>query len=201
MSHKVGVLALQGDVREHVRALGAAGVTPVEVKHAEQIDSLDGIVIPGGESTTIGKLLDRYQLLDPLRERVGRGMPLYGTCAGAILMATSIVGRQDAPHRLGVMDIAVRRNGYGRQLDSFEADLEVDGLDGNFRAVFIRAPVVEESGSDVEVLAEVEGRPVFVRQGSMLASTFHPEMTPDARLHEMFVRLIDEKRFGCPDQP
>lgn len=196
---KVGVLGLQGDVREHVRALESAGATTSVVKRADQLAAVDRLVLPGGESTTIGKLLDRYDLLDPLRARVRSGMPLYGTCAGAILMATEIVGRDDAPHRLGVMDIAVRRNAYGRQLDSFEADLDVAGLDGDFRAVFIRAPVIEETGADVEVLAEVDGHPVLVRQGTMLASTFHPEMTPDARLHEMFVQLIDKGRG--PDQP
>ncbi len=189
---KVGVLGLQGDVREHVRALESAGATTSVVKRADQLAAVDRLVLPGGESTTIGKLLDRYDLLDPLRERVRTGMPLYGTCAGAILMATQIVGRHDAPHRLGVMDIAVRRNAYGRQLDSFEADLDVAGLDSHFRAVFIRAPVIEETGPDVQVLAEVDGHPVLVRQGTMLASTFHPEMTPDARLHEMFVQLATE---------
>ena len=189
---KVGVLGLQGDVREHVRALESAGAATSVVKRADQLAAVDGLVLPGGESTTIGKLLDRYDLLDPLRDRVRDGMPLYGTCAGAILMASEIVGPQDAPHRLGVMDIAVRRNAYGRQLDSFEADLAVDGLESDFRAVFIRAPVIEGTGAEVEVLAEVDGRPVLVRQGTMMASTFHPEMTPDARLHEMFVSLIDK---------
>ena len=189
---KVGVLGLQGDVREHVRALESAGATSSVVKCVDQLAEIDALVVPGGESTTIGKLLDRYDLLDPLRRRVHEGMPLYGTCAGAILMATEIVGPQDAPHRLAVMEIAVRRNAYGRQLDSFEADLQVTGLEGGFRAVFIRAPVIERAGSDVEVLAEVDGRPVLVRQGRLLASTFHPEMTPDARLHEMFVQLVKE---------
>ena len=188
------MLGLQGDVREHVRALEDVGATTSVVKRADQLSEVDGLVLPGGESTTIGKLLDRYDLLDPLRERVHDGMPLYGTCAGAILMATEIVGQQDAPLRLGVMDIAVRRNAYGRQLDSFEADLTVHGLDDDFRAVFIRAPIIEETGPEVEVLAEVDGHPVFVRQGSMLASTFHPEMTPDARLHEMFVQVVEETR-------
>ena len=189
---KVGVLGLQGDVREHLGALESAGATSFNVKRADQLAEVDALVLPGGESTTIGKLLHRYDLLDPLRARVREGLPLYGTCAGAILMATQIVGSQDAPHRLGVMDIAVRRNAYGRQLDSFEADLDVDGLEGDFRAVFIRAPVIEDAGPGVEVLAEVDGHPVLVRQGTMLASTFHPEMTPDARLHEMFVHLVAE---------
>lgn len=191
---KVGVLGLQGDVREHIRALESAGAAPSIVKRLDQLAEVDALVLPGGESTTIGKLLDRSGLLQPLRDRVEDGMPLYGTCAGAILMAREIVGDQDAPHRLGVMDISVRRNAYGRQLDSFEADLQVTGLDPDFRAVFIRAPVIEAAGDAVQVLAEVEGRPVLVRQGRLLASTFHPEMTPDARLHEMFVQLVPEPR-------
>lgn len=184
------MLALQGDVREHARALESAGATACIVKRLDQLAEIDALVLPGGESTTIGKLLERYALLGPLRDRVRDGMPLYGTCAGAILMAQDIAGAEDAPHRLGVMDITVRRNGYGRQLDSFEADLEVEGLHGDFRAVFIRAPVIEATGAGVEVLAEVDGQPVLVRQGRLLASTFHPELTPDARLHEMFVQLI-----------
>ena len=192
---KVGVLALQGDVREHSRALELAGAVPVAVKRVDQLASVDALILPGGESTTIGKLLDRYELLDPLRGRVSDGMPLYGTCAGAILMAREIVGAQDAPHRLAVMDIAVRRNAYGRQVDSFEADLDVAGLQDDFRAVFIRAPVIESAGAGVEVLAEVGGHPVLVRQGGLMASTFHPEMTPDARLHEMFLDLV-EKEVG-----
>ncbi len=189
---KVGVLALQGDVREHVRALESAGAAASVVKGLDQLAEVDALVLPGGESTTIGKLLARYELLEPLRARVREGMPLYGTCAGAILMARDIAGPQDAPHRLSVMDITVRRNAYGRQLDSFEADLEVTGFDEAFRAVFIRAPVIEAAGDRVQVLAEVEGRPVLVRQGHLLASTFHPELTPDARLHAMFVQLINE---------
>ena len=189
---KVGVLALQGDVREHLRALGDAGATGVVVKRLEHLESVDALVMPGGESTTIGKLLDRYGLIEPLKERVRSGMPLYGTCAGAILMADEVVGRQDAPHRLGVMDIAVRRNGYGRQLDSFEADVDVEGLDATFRAVFIRAPLIERVGDAVEVLAGLDGHPVLVRQGPLLASTFHPEITPDARVHALFVKLVEE---------
>ena len=190
---KVGVLGLQGDVREHLRALESAGATGTVVKRVDQLDQVDGLVLPGGESTTIGKLLDRYELLEPLRERAARGMPLYGTCAGAILMATDIVGPQDAAHRLRLMDISVQRNAYGRQVDSFEVDLEIAGLDPPFRGVFIRAPVIESVSDEVEVLAEVDDRPVLVRQGHLMASTFHPEMTPDARVHEMFVRTIDRE--------
>ena len=189
---KVGVLGLQGDVREHLRALTNVGTAASVVKKADQLDAVDALVIPGGESTTIGKLLDLYGLIEPLQERARAGMPLYGTCAGAILMADQIVGPQGAPHRLGLMDISVRRNAYGRQVDSFEADLEVSGIEGSFRAVFIRAPAIEEVGDGVEVLAVVDEQPVLVRQGSLLASTFHPEMTPDARVHELFVKLAEE---------
>ena len=183
---KVGILALQGDVREHARALEDAGATPVEIRYPEELNGVDALVLPGGESTTIGKLLDRFDLLEPLTERARAGMPLYGTCAGLILMATEIVGSHEAPHRLAVLDIAVQRNAYGRQIDSFEADLAVKGLDDAFRAVFIRAPIVESIGDGVEVLAEHDGHPVLVRHGALLASTFHPEMTGDNRVHELF---------------
>ena len=186
----VGVLALQGDVREHARALHEAGATPVEVRHPDQLDDVAGLVMPGGESTTIGKLLDRFSMLEPLRERAAAGFPLYGTCAGLILMARDVVGEDPAPHRLGVLDVAIRRNAYGRQVDSFEADLDVRGLDEPFRAVFIRAPVIERVGDDVEVGAEWHGRPVLVRRGSLMGSTFHPEMTADARLHAAFVEIV-----------
>ncbi|HEX2049913.1 MAG TPA: pyridoxal 5'-phosphate synthase glutaminase subunit PdxT [Actinomycetota bacterium] len=186
---KVGVLGLQGDVREHVRAVAAAGATPAVVKRADELADADALVLPGGESTTIGKLLDRFGLLEPLRARARAGMPLYGTCAGLILMARDVVGEHDAPHRLGVLDVAVRRNAYGRQVESFEADLDVAGRDEPFRAVFIRAPAIEETGADVEVLARHEGRPVLVRQGRLLASSFHPELSNDASVHELFVAL------------
>ncbi|MGH2756631.1 MAG: pyridoxal 5'-phosphate synthase glutaminase subunit PdxT [Actinomycetota bacterium] len=187
---KVGILALQGDVREHARALEAAGATPVPVRYPEQLQDVDALVLPGGESTTIGKLLDRFGLLEPVTERARAGMPLYGTCAGLILMATDISGPHDAPHRLGVIEMTVERNAYGRQIDSFEADLQISGLDGAFRAVFIRAPIVESVGDEVEVLAEHDGRPVLVRRGPLLASTFHPEMSGDNRVHELFVDLV-----------
>ena len=183
------MLALQGDAREHLRALESAGATPVEVRTATHLGEVDAIVMPGGESTTIGKLLDRFELLEPLRERATDGMPLFGTCAGLILMANEIVGGQDAPHRLGVMDIGVRRNAYGRQVDSFESELRVSGFDDPFTAVFIRAPVIERVGEGVEVLATSDDVPVLVRQGNLVASSFHPEMTGDARLHEMVVEI------------
>lgn len=187
---KVGVLGLQGDFREHARALETSSATAVVVRTAGDLAGVDALVMPGGESTTIGKLLDRFGLLGPLRDRAQEGMPLYGTCAGLILMAKDVEGPQDAPHRLGLMDVAVRRNAYGRQLDSFETDLDVEGLDEPYRAVFIRAPVVERTGEDVEVLASVDGAPVLLRQGRMLASTFHPEITGDNRVHSMFVEMV-----------
>lgn len=187
---KVGVLALQGDVREHLHVLEVAGATPVLVRHPDELASVDALVLPGGESTTIGKLLARFGLLEPLTERARDGMPLFGTCAGLILMATEIVGAEDAPDRLGLMDLAVRRNGYGRQVDSFETDLDVTGLTGPLRAVFIRAPVVEKVGEGIEVLAVCEDRPVLLRRENLLGSTFHPEIAGDPRLHELFLGLI-----------
>ena len=187
---KVGVLGLQGDVREHAAALDSAGATAVIVKQPDELASVDGLVIPGGESTTIGKLLDRFGLLEPLVERARDGLPLYGTCAGAILMARDVIGKEQAPHRVPVLDIVVRRNAYGRQVDSFESDLSVIDMDTPFRAVFIRAPVIEEAGEGVDVLATVDERPVLVRQGRNLASTFHPEMTGDNRVHNLFLTAI-----------
>jgi pyridoxal 5'-phosphate synthase pdxT subunit len=183
---KVGILGLQGDVREHARAIDTSGGTPVIVKRAHELESVDALILPGGESTTIGKLLARFELLDLLVQRARSGMPVYGTCAGLILMARSITGEQDAPHRLNLMNVSVRRNAYGRQVDSFETDLTVGDIDA-FRAVFIRAPVIEEVGADVEVLAVHDGHAVMVRQGPMLASSFHPELTGDSRLHAYFL--------------
>jgi pyridoxal 5'-phosphate synthase pdxT subunit len=187
---KVGVLALQGDAREHMRALDSAGATPRDVRTAAQLAEVDALIIPGGESTTIGKLLDRFEMIEPLKERVTGGMPLFGTCAGLILMATEVVGAQDVPHSIGVLDVGVRRNAYGRQVDSFESDLLVSGLEGLFTAVFIRAPVIERVGDGVEILATCDGVPVLVRQEHLVASSFHPEMTGDARLHAMFVEIV-----------
>ena len=186
---KIGVLALQGDVREHERALEAAGATAARVRRLAELDDVDALIVPGGESTTIGKLLDRFELLEPVSERAAAGMPLWGTCAGLILMARDVTGKEDAPHRFGVLDVTVTRNAYGRQTESFETDLDVAGLDEPYRAVFIRAPVIESSGPEVEVLATFDGKPVLVRSGSLMASSFHPEMTADCRVHEMFVDL------------
>lgn len=189
---KAGVLAIQGDVREHKLMLERAGSTATEVRHRHELDSVDALVIPGGESTTIGKLLDRFDLLEPLRARVAVGMPVFGTCAGLILLADDVVGRDEAPHRIGGLDVTVRRNAYGRQVDSFEAEVPVEMLGGAVRAAFIRAPVIERVGTDVEVLASWEGSPVLVRSGNIVASTFHPEVTGDHRLHKLMVEMSGE---------
>lgn len=186
---KVGVLGLQGDVREHVSALTSAGASAVVVKKAQQLDDVQGLVLPGGESTTIGKLLDRFGILAPLRQRAAEGLPVYGTCAGLILMAADIVGGHDAPHRLGTLDVSVQRNAYGRQVDSFETDLDAGDL-GMIRGVFIRAPSIERVGAGVEVLAEYDGRAVLVQEASMLASSFHPEMAGEDKVHRRFLELI-----------
>ena len=186
---KIGVLALQGDVREHSRSLIKVGATPLEVKTADDLACVAALILPGGESTTIGKLLDRFGLLEPVRSRAAEGMPLYGTCAGLILMAKNVAGDRQVDHRLSVMDITVRRNAYGRQVDSFETDLAVRGWQRPLRAVFIRAPVVDTAGPNVEVLANHDNRPVLLRQGHLLASSFHPEMTGDTRVHELFVAM------------
>ncbi|MDQ3784034.1 MAG: pyridoxal 5'-phosphate synthase glutaminase subunit PdxT [Actinomycetota bacterium] len=191
---KIGVLGLQGDVAEHATALEAAGATPVVVKRVDELGSVDGLIIPGGESTTIGKLLSRFELLEPLRRRVQAGMPVLGTCAGLILMATDVVGPSGAPHRLGVLDVSVRRNAYGRQVDSFEAAIDVAGIDQPVRVAFIRAPAIERTGDGVEVLATWEERPVLVRQDHMLASSFHPEITGETAIHRAFVAIATQSR-------
>jgi 5'-phosphate synthase pdxT subunit len=185
---RVGVLALQGDVREHAAVLARLGVEPVEVRTPEQLRSVDGLIIPGGESTTIGKLADRFGLTESLRRRIEEGMPTYGTCAGMIFLAAGVT--QGSQPQLGVLDAVVERNAFGRQNESFEADLEVVGWQHPFHAVFIRAPWVAKVGSGVEVLAEVEGHPVMVRQGNILATSFHPELTDDDRVHRLFLDLV-----------
>jgi 5'-phosphate synthase pdxT subunit len=190
---RVGVLALQGDTREHLAALSEAGAEAVKVRRVSELDSVDALVIPGGESTTMSKLLREFELMDPLRIRLADGMPAYGSCAGMILLATEIVdagvpGREALP--LGAIDMTVRRNAFGRQVDSFEGDIAFEGLDESMHAVFIRAPWVERVGADVQVLAEAAGHPVAVRQGRMLATSFHPEMTGDRRVHQLFVDIV-----------
>jgi 5'-phosphate synthase pdxT subunit len=193
---KVGVLALQGDVAEHRTMLARTGAEPVSVKTLPQLEEVDGLIIPGGESTTIGKLLRRFDLLEPLRRRVGEGFPMYGTCAGMILLADRILDAGSDQPAIGGMDIAVRRNAFGRQRESFETDLRLPAVgDEPLHAVFIRAPVVEETGAGVETLAALDdGRVVAARQGNLLVSSFHPELTDDARMHRFFVEMVDEAR-------
>jgi pyridoxal 5'-phosphate synthase pdxT subunit len=190
---RVGILALQGDVAEHARSLGELGADPLEVRSPADLAVSDMLVIPGGESTTMSLLLESSGLLDPLRGRLRAGMPVFGTCAGMILLASEISDGRPDQHCLGAIDIGVRRNAFGRQVDSFETDLTVLGLAGPFHAVFIRAPVVERVGEAVTVLASIEeddgtARPVFCRQGSVFVAAFHPELSGDNRLHEEFLR-------------
>jgi len=190
---RVGILALQGDVAEHVAMLRQADAEPVMVKRPEQLDQVDGLVIPGGESTTIGKLLRRFDLLDPIQQRARSSFPVYGTCAGMILLADQIEDAgQDQPS-IGGMDITVQRNAFGRQVDSFEADLDLPALGREpFHGVFIRAPLIKRVGQEVDVLAELDdGRVVAARQGNLLVSSFHPELTDDARLHRYFVAMVE----------
>jgi 5'-phosphate synthase pdxT subunit len=186
---KVGILALQGAVREHAQVLTELGADPVEVRAPEHLAAVDAIVMPGGESTTMSMLLESSELFDPLGERLRAGLPALGTCAGLILLAAEVTDGRPDQRSFGVLDVTVRRNAFGRQLDSFEADLDVAGLAGGpFPAVFIRAPVVERAGNDVDVLATVDGAPVLCRQGPVLAAAFHPELSGDLRLHQLFVK-------------
>ena len=191
----IGVLALQGDVREHLAMLARAGAAPLAVRRPEELDRVDGIVMPGGESTTMAKLARTFEVLDPLRERLRSGLPAFGTCAGMILLADRIEAGVAGQETFGGLDVVVRRNAFGRQVDSFEADLDVVGLDRPFHAMFIRAPCVEKVGNGVEVVATVAsgdevGRIVAVRQGQLLATSFHPEITGDPRFHELFVAMV-----------
>ena len=188
---RIGVLALQGDVREHLEALAALGIPGAEVRTLEQLDAVDGLIIPGGESTTIARLLLIFGMHEPLRARIAAGLPVWGTCAGAILLATR--ADLDRP-TLGVMDVLAERNAYGRQVDSFEVDLDIAGLDGGpLRAVFIRAPRLAEPGPGVEVLARLDdGSIAACRHGHMLATAFHPELTTDGRLHAYFLEMTEE---------
>jgi 5'-phosphate synthase pdxT subunit len=191
MAPRVGVLALQGDVLEHMQALERAGAVPFRVRDAEELAAAQGLVLPGGESSVIGMLLERYGLMDPAREAVRQGLPDLGTCAGLILMAREI--EDGNVPRLAVLDVRVRRNAFGRQVDSFEADLEVPTLgQPALRGVFIRAPQILAMGRGVEVLAELPSGPVLVRQGQLLAGAFHPELTDDLRVHEYFLQMVRE---------
>lgn len=198
MTPTVGVLAVQGDVREHLAALTASGARAVPVRRPSELAALDGLVLPGGESTVMDKLTRAFGLAEPLVAAIGDGLPVYGSCAGMILLADDVRGGEASQRTLGGMDVTVRRNAFGRQVDSFETDLPFSGLsDGDtpVRAVFIRAPWVERVGADVEVLATVPdgpaaGRVVAVRQGPLLATSFHPEVTGDRRVHELFVDIV-----------
>jgi 5'-phosphate synthase pdxT subunit len=184
---KVGVLALQGAFRAHLGVLAGLDIDGREVRRPEDLGDLTALLLPGGESTTMGRLLDTSGLRDPIAERLAAGLPAFGTCAGMILLAREVLDGRPDQRPLGIVDMAVRRNGYGRQVDSFEADLTVDGLAEPFPAVFIRAPVVESVSPDVEVLASVDGRPVLCRQGPVWVSAFHPELSDDDRLHRAFL--------------
>lgn len=195
MTQTLGVLALQGDVREHLRALASCGVDAIAVRRPAELAAVGGLVLPGGESTTMVKLARIFDLLEPLRERVADGMPAFGTCAGMILLADRVEDGAPGQETVGGLDITVRRNAFGRQVDSFEEDLHVEGLDDPVHAVFIRAPWVEEVGAGVETLARVAagpaaGRIVGVRQGHLMATSFHPEVGGDTRIHQMFVDLV-----------
>lgn len=192
---RIGVLALQGDVAEHEKMISDCGADPVSVKRLEHLESVDGLIIPGGESTTIGMLLRRFGLLQPLRDRVRAGLPIYGTCAGMILLADEIEDAGKEQPAVGGMHITVQRNAFGRQRESFETDLLVPALgETPLHAVFIRAPVIRHVGDDVGVLARLEdGRPVAARQGNLLVSSFHPELTQDSRMHHYFVDMVSSQ--------
>jgi len=190
---KIGVLSLQGDVREHLNILNRIGVEGIRVRTRDELKEISGLIIPGGESTTIGKLLKRFNLLDIIREKIEDGFPVFGTCAGFILLAKEIEPETGQP-RIGVLNVKIKRNAFGRQLDSHEVDLEIKGFDKPFHAVFIRAPIVEKVGENVEILSRTDRGVVFVRQKNILGASFHPELTEDTRIHEMFIKTIKERR-------
>lgn len=197
----IGVLALQGASGKHASMVARLGADPVAVRGPAQLADLDALIIPGGESTTISMLLESSGLFDPLADRLRAGLPVMGTCAGMILLASDILDGRDDQRCFGMFDAAVRRNAFGRQVDSFEAELDVQGIaanhgtgadGGRFHAVFIRAPIVEKVGPEVDVLATVDDRPVLCRQGRVLVAAFHPELGDDTRLHQLFLDLVDE---------
>jgi 5'-phosphate synthase pdxT subunit len=188
----IGVLALQGAVAEHIRAIEQAGGVGIVVKKTEQLDKLQGLIIPGGESTTIGKLMRTYGFIEAIQNFHQQGKPIFGTCAGLIVIAKHISGQDDT--HLGLMDITVARNAFGRQRESFETDLPIKGINENVRAVFIRAPLIEKVGSGVDVLATYNDQIVAAREGNLLASSFHPELTDDYRLHAYFLELIEKSQ-------
>jgi pyridoxal 5'-phosphate synthase pdxT subunit len=187
---KIGVLGLQGAVREHVQSIEACGAEAAVIKKMEQLQEIDGLIIPGGESTTMRRLMDQYGFIMPLKEFAAQGKPIFGTCAGLIMLAKRIVG-YDEPH-LGLMDIIVERNSFGRQRESFEAELSITGVADDFVGVFIRAPHIVEVGEEVEILAKHEGRIVAARQGQFLGCSFHPELTEDHRMTQYFINMVKE---------
>lgn len=190
---KIGVLALQGAVSEHIKAIEACGAEGIAIKRPQQLKEIDGLIIPGGESTTIGRLMIAYEFIDAIRQFSAAGKPIFGTCAGLIVLAKRIAGQDDS--YLGLMDITVSRNAFGRQRESFEADLDVKGIEGGaLRGVFIRAPLVTETGAGVEVLATYQDQAVAVREGHLLGTSFHPELTDDYRMHEYFVEMVKQNR-------
>jgi 5'-phosphate synthase pdxT subunit len=186
---KIGVLALQGAVAEHIQMLSTLGAEALPVRLPSELNGLDALIIPGGESTTISKLLSDYGLMEPIRRLAKNGFPIFGTCAGLVLLAKKVPNLQI--ESIGVMDIEVERNAFGRQVDSFEADLKIPALhNGTFHGIFIRAPIIEKAERGVEVLCQLNGKPVAVRQGKLLACAFHPELTDDLRLHKYFLDLV-----------
>ena len=188
---KIGILALQGDVREHKKVLSKLGAEAVEVKLPQDLEDVDALIMPGGESTTIGMLMRKYKLDAKIKQKHSEGMPIYGTCAGAILLAKEIIGSKQL--KLGLADISVKRNDYGRQIDSFEADLSIKDI-GEFKGVFIRAPIIKSSYNGAEILSEYKNNPVIMRQDNILITTFHPELTNDTRIHEYFLNMAAEYR-------
>jgi 5'-phosphate synthase pdxT subunit len=189
---KIGVLGLQGAVREHIRSIEASGAEGVVVKRPEQLDELDGLIMPGGESTTMRRLIEKYDFMNPLKAFAEQGKPMFGTCAGLILLAKNIVGYSEG--HLGLMDVTVERNSFGRQRESFEAELNITDVAEDFVGVFIRAPHIVEVGEDVEILSKHNGRIVAARQGQFLGCSFHPELTDDHRMTGLFVRMAENTK-------
>ena len=188
---KVGILAVQGDVREHANALVKLGAEPVNVKLPGDLDDIDALIMPGGESTAIGRLIEWYKLDRVIKRKFNEGMPIYGTCAGAIILAKEIAGSNQP--RLNLADISIKRNDYGRQIDSFETELSIKDI-GKFKGVFIRAPVIKELFNGAEILSEYKNSPVMIKQDNLLITTFHPELTEDTRIHEYFLKMVKENK-------
>lgn len=189
---KIGVLGLQGAVREHIQSIEACGAEGIVIKQVSQLEEVDGLIIPGGESTTMRRLIDKYDFMDPLKEFAAEGKPMFGTCAGLILLAKNLVGYNES--HLGLLDVTVERNSFGRQKDSFEAELTITGVGENFVGVFIRAPHIVEVGEDVEILSKHNGRIVAARQGQFLGCSFHPELTDDHRMTQLFINMVKESK-------